>query len=254
MSIEQLKSRLNPKNGNHAATLGILSQMQIMKGEKGDKGDRGEDGYTPVKGKDYFTGTEVKQIADYIQSQVKNGVDGADGANGKNGETPVRLIDYWTKEDQEKMISDVLKKLPKTKEGKPLDMKNIVSEVLKEIKMPDTAALVSKGELTEFLRRGGFRGGGDTVEAGSGVSITSVNGVKRISAAGGSLSVLTTANTIDDSNLTFVFASEPTLVVINGQTWREGSVSGGVQIWSKVGSTVTLTNPVGVDGDIYALG
>ena len=32
------------------------------KGEKGDKGDTGEAGYTPVKGEDYFTASEIAEI------------------------------------------------------------------------------------------------------------------------------------------------------------------------------------------------
>lgn len=51
------------------------------KGDKGDKGDKGEpgepgkDGYTPIKGVDYF--------------------DGKDGINGEDGYTPVKGVDYF---------------------------------------------------------------------------------------------------------------------------------------------------------------
>lgn len=47
-----------------------------VKGDKGDKGDKGEpgekgaDGHTPVKGKDYFTPTEVQEIAEMAAEQV----------------------------------------------------------------------------------------------------------------------------------------------------------------------------------------
>lgn len=71
-----------------------------------------------------------------------------------------------------------------------------------------------------------------------------------ISATGGSgsLSVLAATGTIDDSNVTFTFASTPTLVIVNGACYRDGK---GCSI---VTTTVTLDNPVGTGGDVYALG
>lgn len=68
------------------------------------------------------------------------------------------------------------------------------------------------------------------------------------SASGGGLSVLTATGAVDDSNVTFTFVSAPTLVVVNGTAYRDGH---GVSV---VGTTATLDNPVGVGGDIYALG
>lgn len=70
-----------------------------------------------------------------------------------------------------------------------------------------------------------------------------------INASGsGSLSVLAATGTVDDSNTTFTFASEPTLVIVNGASYRHGH---GVTIAT---TTATLDNPVGTGGDIYALG
>lgn len=36
--------------------------LASLKGDKGDKGDTGEAGYTPVKGEDYFTASEIAEI------------------------------------------------------------------------------------------------------------------------------------------------------------------------------------------------
>lgn len=47
----------------------------------GKDGINGKDGYTPVKGKDYFDG--------------KDGKNGIDGTNGKDGYTPVKGVDYF---------------------------------------------------------------------------------------------------------------------------------------------------------------
>lgn len=57
------------------------------------KGDKGDDGYTPIKGIDYFDGkdgyTPVKGV-DYF-----DGVDGQNGRDGQDGYTPRKGIDYF---------------------------------------------------------------------------------------------------------------------------------------------------------------
>lgn len=56
---------------------------------QGPAGADGADGYTPVKGKDYF-----------------------DGRDGQDGKTPIRGTDYWTDADKQSMVNDVLAALP----------------------------------------------------------------------------------------------------------------------------------------------
>ena len=73
----------------------------------------GKDGYTPVKGKDYFDGedgvdgkdgyTPIKGV-DYF-----DGKDGVDGIDGKDGYTPVKGIDYFTEADKTEIVNDVIK-------------------------------------------------------------------------------------------------------------------------------------------------
>lgn len=66
---------------------------------------------------------------------------------------------------------------------------------------------------------------------------------------GGGLTILpVVSGAINDSNTTFTFASEPSLVVINGAPYRNGK---GVTI---TGTSVETEYPVGTGGDIYALG
>lgn len=55
----------------------------------------GEDGYTPVKGTDYF-----------------DGIDGEDGTDGEDGITPKKGVDYYTEQDKEEMAQRVLAALP----------------------------------------------------------------------------------------------------------------------------------------------
>lgn len=229
-----------------------VGKMEFAKGDKGDKGDRGDDGYTPIKGKDYFTDDEIIAIINYVQSNVQPGEKGDKGDRGLSGYTPIKGTDYFTKEEKQSLTKEILSQIPKGKEIKP---EEIVKLVLQELKLPDTKDLISKGELAEFLRRGGFRGGGDTVVAGSGISIdVNENGQKEISTTGsGSFSILTVVTgNIDDTDTVFTFASAPTLVVVNGSTYRNGSSAMGGTV-SISGVTVTLPNPVGTGGDLYAI-
>jgi len=90
--------------------------INITFDEKGISGVKGKDGYTPVKGVDYFTDQEIRKIIEivkematpvkgkdyYTSSEVaqmirgiesriklpKDGKDGRDGVDGKDGETP----------------------------------------------------------------------------------------------------------------------------------------------------------------------
>lgn len=93
-----------------------------LKGEKGDpftyddftpeqlaslKGEKGDDGYTPVKGKDYFDGQDGKDGLD-----GKDGKNGADGKDGSDGYTPVKGKDYNTEADKAEMVQSVLAALP----------------------------------------------------------------------------------------------------------------------------------------------
>ena len=78
-------------------------EIAVKNGFEGDeqewleslKGEPGKDGYTPVKGKDYF-----------------DGKDGKDGAPGQPGYTPIKGVDYFTDDDKTEMINAVLASLP----------------------------------------------------------------------------------------------------------------------------------------------
>lgn len=58
-----------------------VEKVTILVDEIGIKGDNGNDGFTPIKGVDYFDGA--------------NGLNGANGTNGVNGTTPIKGIDYF---------------------------------------------------------------------------------------------------------------------------------------------------------------
>ena len=66
--------------------------------------------------------------------------------------------------------------------------------------------------------------------------------------SGTGLNYLAATGDVDDSNVTFTFVSEPTLVSVNGALYKDG---GGVTI---VGTTATLDAPAGTNGSVYGLG
>lgn len=83
----------------------------------GAAGPKGEPGYTPVKGKDYFDGKDGQKGADgYTPVKGKDYFDGKDGANGKDGaagpagkdgHTPIKGTDYFTDSDKAEMVNAV---------------------------------------------------------------------------------------------------------------------------------------------------
>jgi hypothetical protein len=134
--------------------------------------------------------------------------------------------------------------------------------------LPELQTKVKQIELRPTGGRGGAKGIGLYVDgskklltaqtlnlvAGTGISLSYAYASGRnditisASASGGSMSVLAATGTVDDSNKVFTFASAPTLVVVNGNAYRNGH---GVTI---SGTTATLDDAVGAGGDIYGLG
>ena len=59
------------------------SAVQTIKGDKGDKGNPGDkgkpgaDGYTPVKGTDYWTNEDISEIQSYIDNQIGGALNGS---------------------------------------------------------------------------------------------------------------------------------------------------------------------------------
>lgn len=55
----------------------VTAHKEELKGDKGDKGDTGADGYTPVKGTDYWTSTDIAEIQLYIDTQIGGVLNGS---------------------------------------------------------------------------------------------------------------------------------------------------------------------------------
>lgn len=54
-----------------------IQGLQGIQGEKGDTGATGPEGYTPVKGTDYWTADDVAEIQSYIDSQIGGALNGS---------------------------------------------------------------------------------------------------------------------------------------------------------------------------------
>lgn len=92
---------------------------------------------------------------------------------------------------------------------------------------------------------------------GSGVIVSATGAAVDVAITGGagSFSILTATGTIDDSNMDFVFAQRPKIIVMNGIQYKDGDTSGGVLSWSwNAGTnTATMFSPPGVGNSIFGI-
>lgn len=103
----------------------------------------------------------------------------------------------------------------------------------------------------QISTRGYLHGGGDTVAAGTNITITTVNGTKVISSTGGGgLSLLTATGAVDGSNRTFIFTTAPSIIVVNQNRMMQKVSSNGNVNWT---GTTTVVLQVAPTTDIYGL-
>lgn len=155
----------------------------------------------------------------------------------------------------EKRHQSVLKILGKVRESIPkvipYDDSSLLGEIKNIKKILDEVGKYEYGSSLQILVAGvplsftgqiNFKSGFTVVQNGQGVDV-SANGT------GGGLGYLALkTGAINNTNTTFTFASTPTIVVVNGASYINGS---GVTI---SGTTATLDNPPGTGGSVYALG
>lgn len=185
-------------------------------GPKGDKGDKGDMGPTGLA------------------------IFGGQGAPGKDGSP-----------DTAQQVRDKLELLTGDERLKMEAIRGLEA-LIADIKTLQARPTVSPGRsLLQLYVNGAKKGAIQYLNiTGSGVSYNNANGRNdvTITGSGGSLSVLTATGTVDDSNTTFTFVSEPTIVNVNGASYVHGH---GVTISS---TTATLDNPAGVGNFVYGLG
>ncbi len=177
-----------------------------IQGEQGINGRQGPKGETPIKGVDYFTASEIKEIVSSVFSMVKV----------ENGYTPKKGKDYFTESEKKEFITSITK-LIEVPKPKNIDIGEIIEKVRGKIKTQD---IIGFNEIIEMLRRQidaskTWRGGGDTVAAGTNITITTdSNGNKVISSSGGGSSINfsdseTPSGTINGVNTSFTLANTP---------------------------------------------
>jgi|SRR6185312_8804348 len=139
----ELRDWLEQRETNQLLT-GLFSQIKLMKGDKGD---------TPVKGKDYFTDTEIAQIVEYIRNLVVTrdilraatpvkGIHYKDGENGK---------DYILTGSDKKEIAGLIS-VPVVE--KVIERTEVVKEILpKSIDVSSVKGAVSKKELEQESKK-----------------------------------------------------------------------------------------------------
>lgn len=171
------------------------------------------------------------------------------------------------------MVKHFAKIVPKVKDGlpgtdaKPVDTNALLDQMFEEIKsgkrklgvahidgldtkFAEVRNAAAMGTPEIYGKNTWKRGGGDTVVAGPGVIITEVNGNKKISVPGGGLTIIAITGVIDDTNLTFGSATEPTLLNINGAFYQKAA---GAYTWSWAATVITLNQPVGAGGSIFGI-
>lgn len=163
-----------------------------------------KDGYTPIKGIDYVDGRPPtsEELLTLIRPLIPR---------VKDGKTP-------SADEITALISPLI---PQVRDGKDSDA-NAVAELVierlikeKKLKAKDIDGFEDAlAVVRNFVARGSIRGGGDTVKAGSGVTITTdANNVKTISATGATIASETPAETPDGIIVAFTVTHTPLFII-----------------------------------------
>lgn len=177
--------------------------------------------------------SEWDETSQHLKSITKGdvGESGEQGLPGRDAEVP----------DVNALVQMVMEKMYQPKDGDPgkdavIDEDALLTKLLAKIKKGRMLKLSDIHDAQRFIKDGVsykieelMHGGGN--KAGSGLKY---------------LALVT--GTIDNSNKVFTFASTPTIVVVNGASYINGS---GVTI---TGTTATLDNAPGNGGSVYGLG
>lgn len=206
----------------------------------------------PVRGKDYFTAKDINDFIRIIESRMRVPLDGV----SIPGPKPVKGVDYMTDEDKEEMAGIVLSRIKKPENGKDAIIDpDIMMGMLTKSKKKLSSAHIDGLEQTisavvHQLSRGYLHGGGDTVRAGSNITITrNTDGTTSISSSGGSGTWYQDEVLIRTNGTNYTLAHTPTAVVLlylNGQLQISGTD------YTRVGTAVTMTTPTLVSDTLTA--
>lgn len=191
----------------------------------------------------------TKELMDREQKILKAIPDPVQGERGEPGQSIVgpkgeRGDNYVLTEFDKMEIADLIN-VPVV--DRIVEKKEVIREIpiVKEIAQAvDIQDLLTRiKELPEFKKlvatRTVKKGGGDIVEAGSGVTIVRSAGKKVISVSSVASAISVPTGTVNGSNQTFVFTSAPTIVFVDGIP-RQKTENNGFENWTGA-TTIILT-------------
>lgn len=160
--------------------------------QKGDQGEKGESVYTPEDLEPH-----IQRVAQMVFDRMPMPEDGKDGKDGMPGAKPVFGKDYMTQAHQAQIVQQVAERFRQPEDGKTPDIDHtaIASDVIAQIV---SGKLLKAGHIdgleqtmtsyrSQLARGDGYvHGGGDTVKAGTNVTLTrNPDGTTSINATGG---------------------------------------------------------------------
>lgn len=174
--------------------------------------------------------------------------------------------------DTKKLTKQILKAIPQNKaslkiiqEKFEIDPMSVIEKIMSmpkgkfKLKTDNIDGLEqTMSAFRSQLGKGYLHGGGDTVAAGTNITLTrNPNGTVTISSSGGGFTKLDTASTVDGSNQSFIFltaTSQPTLVVSDGIQFTALDNNGNTQwSWNSGTKTVTLVTIAPPTVSIFAV-
>lgn len=211
------------------------------------------------------------------QVQKQEGPPGAPGAPGAHA--PV--VDESALHDR--IVQRVIKSIPAPKLGNPgksVDPEVVAEMVRARIEIPQPKNPPTLEEIMDELMKkklplslitgleekfaevrraaalgGQVRGGGDTIAAGTNITITASNGVKTITASSGGFSQLAATETPDGNVTVFTFASataQPTFIVSDNVIMKATTKAGTVN-WTWNAGLKQATMTIAPQDEIYAI-
>lgn len=210
---------------------------------KGISQIKGEPGFTPQKGKDYWTETEIGKMVAEIQSQIKIPEDGHPGEDGK---TPIAGVDYPTSGQMRKIVKEMILKLPAPKDGK-MPIKGIdyftqkeIDEIIEQIKTRFPKIELKAEEIRDKLQS---LKGEKRLDAFAIKNLPKIMGEAKKTLHRGGIALEWEALTLSASGSTATLSSTPynsnsVMIFYNGILLKSGGTD-----YTLSGKALTFTNP-----------
>jgi predicted transcriptional regulator len=252
-TLNKKLQEVDDKIKDHTDTATMLKDTQnqvidyvgnILKGDPGDPGNPGK---------------EVDEISleKKILSKVPKPID--------IESLTKQILSKVPRTDEKALTNRIIQALPKNKaslkiiqESFDVDPMSVIEKImsLPEGKFKLTTKHIDGLEQTmaafrSQLGRGYLHGGGDTVTAGTNITITTTPGGKKqiASTGGGSLTPIAITGTVNGSNKVFT-STLPTYVISDG-VWNKAVDRVGATNWTWVAGTLTLVSMAPPTSDIY---